>query len=112
VDSYWALAILLLIGVLSYRTNRSLVENQDAIFRGQEVLTGLNELMVEILEAESAARGFRDRGGKVLSRSLYLTTQMNATVAQLRTLLRSPQPTATARLAEGLIAEKLASTAA
>ena len=35
-----ALAILLLIGVLSFQINRSLVENQDAIMRGQEVLTG------------------------------------------------------------------------
>jgi CHASE3 domain sensor protein len=32
-----ALAILVLIGVLSYQSNRSLVEHQDAIFRGQEV---------------------------------------------------------------------------
>ena len=104
-----ALAILLLIGVLSYRTNRSLVENQDAIFRGQEVLTGLNELMVEILEAESAARGFVIAGEKYFQDPYYLTTQVETTVAQLRTLL-SDRPSQLQQIdsLKSLIAEKLA----
>jgi CHASE3 domain sensor protein len=59
-----ALAILLLIGVLSYLSNRSLVGNQDAIFRGQEVKNGLDELLLDVLEAESADRGFVIAGEK------------------------------------------------
>lgn len=104
-----ALAILLLIGVLSYRSSRSLVENQDAILRGQGVLTELNELMVDILEAESAARGFLIAGEKYFQDPYYLTTQVDATVARLRTLLSDdPQQRQQLESLNGLIAEKLA----
>ena len=104
-----ALAILLSIGVFSYRSNRSLVENQDAIFRGQAVLTGLNELMVEILEAESAARGFLIAGEKYFQDPYYLTSQVDATVARLRTLLSdSPNQRQQLESLNGLVAEKLA----
>src|ERR1039458_1226975 len=78
-----ALVIPLLIGVLSYQINRSLVENQDAIMRGQAVLTGLDELLVEVLEAESAARGFLIAGEKYFQDPYYLTTQVDTTVAPL-----------------------------
>jgi signal transduction histidine kinase/CHASE3 domain sensor protein len=104
-----ALAILLLIGALSYRNNRSLVENQDAIMRGQEVLTGLDELMVEILEAESAARGFVIAGEKYFQDPYYLTTQVDATFAGLRTLLNdSPGQQQQLDSLKSLTAEKLA----
>ena len=104
-----ALAILLLIGVLSYRSNRSLVENQDAILRGQAVLTGLDELMVEVLEAESAARGFMIAGEKFFLDPYYLTTQVNATVARMRTLLSDNlQQRQQLESVNALIAEKLA----
>jgi len=104
-----ALAILLLIGVLSYRSNRSLVENQDAILRGQAVLTELNELMVEILEAESAARGFVIAGEQYFQDPYYLTTQVDATIAGLRTLLSdSPSQLQELDSLKSLIAEKLA----
>ena len=83
-----ALAILLLIGVLSYLSNRSLVENEDAIFRGQEVQTGLDELLVEVVEAESAARGFVIAGEKYFLDPYFATNQVAATIARLRTLLR------------------------
>jgi signal transduction histidine kinase/CHASE3 domain sensor protein len=104
-----ALVIPLLIGVLSYQINRSLVENQDAIMRGQEVLTGLDELLVEVLEAESAARGFLIAGEKYFQDPYYLTTQVDTTVAQLRTLLSdSPSQQQQLDSLKGLIAEKLA----
>ena len=104
-----ALAILLLIGVLSYRSNRSLVENQDAILRGQAVLTGLDELMVEVLEAESAARGFMIAGEKFFLDPYSLTTQVNATVARMRTLLSDNfQQRQQLESVNALIAEKLA----
>ena len=104
-----ALAILLLIGVLSFRTNRSLVENQDAILRGQAVLTDLNEVMVEILEAESAARGFVIAGEQYFQDPYYLTTQVDATIAGLRTLLSdSPSQLQELDSLKNLIAEKLA----
>jgi len=104
-----ALVILLLIGVLSYRNNRSLVENEDAILRGQEVLTGLNELLVEVLEAESAARGFVIAGEKYFQDPYYLTAQVDATVARLRTLLSdSPSQQQQLDSLKGLVAEKFA----
>jgi hypothetical protein len=81
----FALVVPLLMGLLSYQSNRSLVENQDAIMRGQEVLTGLDELLVEVLEAESAARGFVIAGEKYFQDPYYLTTQVDATIARLRT---------------------------
>src|SRR5664279_3142560 len=104
-----ALVIPLLIGMLSYQINRSLVENQDAIMRGQEVLTGLDELLVEVLEAESAARGFVIAGEKYFQDPYYLTTQVDATVARLRTLLNdSPNQQQQLDSLKGVIAEKLA----
>jgi signal transduction histidine kinase len=104
-----ALVIPLLLGVLSYQINRSLVENQDAILRGQEVQTGLNELLVEVLEAESAARGFVIAGEKYFQDPYYLTSQVDVTVALLRTLLSdSPNQLQQLDSLKGLIAEKLA----
>ena len=104
-----ALVIPLVLGVLSYQINRSLVENQDAVFRGQEVLTGLDELMVEVLETESAARGFVIAGEKYFQDPYYLTTQVDSTVARLRTLLSdSPGQQQQLDSLQGLIAEKLA----
>ena len=104
-----ALAILVLIGVLSYWSNRSLVENQDAIFRGQQVINGLDELLVEVLEAESAARGFVIAGERFFLDPYYVTTQVDATIARLRTLL-SDDPGQRQQLESlnRLIAEKLA----
>jgi len=104
-----ALAILLLIGVLSYLSNRSLVENQDAIFRSQEVKNGLDELLVEVLEAESAARGFVIAGQKFFLDPYYVTTQVDATVARLRTLLSdNPNQRQQLESLNRLVAEKLA----
>ena len=104
-----ALAILLLIGVFSYWSNRSLVENEDAIFRGQEVINGLDELLVEVLEAESAARGFVIAGEKYFLDPYYVTTQVDATVARLRTLLRDdPKQRQELESLNRLVAEKLA----
>jgi signal transduction histidine kinase/CHASE3 domain sensor protein len=103
-----ALAILVLIGALSYWSNRSLVENEDAIFRGQEVIDGLDELLVEVLEAESAARGFVIAGEKYFLDPYYVTTRVDATVARLRTLL-SDDPNQRQQLESlsSLVAEKL-----
>jgi signal transduction histidine kinase/CHASE3 domain sensor protein len=104
-----ALAILVLIGVLSYQSNRSLVENEDAIFRGQEVISGLDELLVEVFEAESAARGFVIAGEKYFQDPYYLTTQVDATFARLRTLLSdSPNQQQQLDSLKRLVAEKLA----
>ncbi len=104
-----ALAILVLIGVLSYQSNRSLVENEDAIFRGQEVIHGLDELLVEVLEAESAARGFVIAGEKFFLDPYYVTTQVDATIARLRTLLSDdPKQRQQLESINRLVAEKLA----
>jgi signal transduction histidine kinase/CHASE3 domain sensor protein len=104
-----ALAILALIGVLSYRSNRSLVENEDAIFRGQEVVNGLDELLAEVLEAESAARGFVIAGEKFFLDPYYATNQVDATVARLRTLVGDdPKQRQEIESLNRLVAEKLA----
>ena len=104
-----ALAILLLIGVLSYLSNRSLVGNQDAIFRGQEVKNGLDELLLDVLEAESAARGFVIAGEKYFLDPYYATNQVGATIARLRILLKDdPGQRQQLESLNGVIAEKLA----
>ena len=105
----FALVVPLLTGVLSFQINRSLVENQDAIMRGQEVLTGLDELLVEVLEAESAARGFLIAGEQYFQDPYYLTTQVNATIARLRTLASGdPKQLEQIESLNALVAEKLA----
>jgi signal transduction histidine kinase/CHASE3 domain sensor protein len=104
-----ALAILFLIGALSYLSNRSLVGNQDAIFRGQEVKNGLDELLVGVLEAESAARGFVIAGEQYFLDPYYATSQVDATIARLRTLLRdNPGQLRQLESLNGVVAEKLA----
>jgi signal transduction histidine kinase/CHASE3 domain sensor protein len=105
----FALVVPLLIGILSFQINKSLVENQDTIMRGQEALTGLDELLVEVLEAESAARGFVIAGEKYFQDPYYLTTQVDATIVRLRTLLSdSPNQQQQLDSLQGLVAEKLA----
>ena len=105
----FALVVPLLTGILSFQINRSLVENQDAIMRGQEVLTGLDELLVEVLEAESAARGFLIAGEQYFQDPYYLTTQVNATIARLRTLASGdPKQLEQIESLNALVAEKLA----
>jgi CHASE3 domain sensor protein len=105
----FALVVPLLIGILSFQINKSLVENQDTIMRGQEALTGLDELLVEVLEAESAARGFVIAGEKYFQDPYYLTTQVDTTVARLRTLLSdNPKQRQQLDSLSALIAEKLA----
>ena len=62
-----------------------------------------------MLEAESAARGFVIAGEKYFLDPYYLTTQVDATVARLRTLLNDdPDQRQQLESLNGLIAEKLA----
>jgi signal transduction histidine kinase len=104
-----ALAILLLIGLLSYLSNRNLVGSQDAIFRGQEVKNGLDELLVEVLEAESAARGFMIAGEKYFLDPYYATNRVDGTIARLRALLKDePGQRQQLESLSRVIAEKLA----
>jgi len=104
-----ALAILFLIGVLSYLSNRSLVQTEDAVSRGQEVKSGLGELLVGVLEAESAARGYVIAGEQYFLDPYYATFQVNANIARLRTLLKDdPVQRQQLESLSAVIAEKLA----
>ncbi len=80
-----ALAILVLISGLSYESTRRLIETEDAVFRSQEVTNQLDDLLIEVLEEESAARGYL-----VAGQDFYLEPYFGAvknlerTVGQLR----------------------------
>jgi len=56
----FALAALLLIvnGVVSYRSVRTLIANNDLVYHAQDVLEGLEDLRTSLLQIETDARGY------------------------------------------------------
>ncbi len=60
-----ALIILVLIAGLSYRSTRGLIETDNWVSHTHEVIDSLDDLLVEMLEAESAARGYVMAGDAV-----------------------------------------------
>ena len=63
----FALAVLLLIinGVVSYRSVSTLIENNERVTHTQEVLEGLQDLRISLLQVETDARGFLLTGDPV-----------------------------------------------
>jgi PAS domain S-box-containing protein len=105
-----ALAILVLIGGLSYLGSRSLIETEDAVFRSQDVINQLDDVLVDVLEEESAARGFLAAG-----QDFYLEPYANAarridgTLADLQAAVSGDlQQRQTLEEIKAAVAEKLA----
>ena len=63
----FTLAVLLLIinGVVSYQSVNTLISNNNRVSHTQEVIEGLEELKVSLLQVETDARGFIMTGDKV-----------------------------------------------
>lgn len=63
----FALAVLLLIinGLVSYQSVRTLLANNERVFHTQEVLDGFQELKVSLLQVETDARGYIMAGDSV-----------------------------------------------
>ncbi|MBZ5582344.1 MAG: CHASE3 domain-containing protein [Acidobacteriia bacterium] len=80
-----ALAILVLISGLSYESTRRLIETEDAVYRSQEVTHQLDDLLIEVLEEESAARGYLI-GGQDFYLEPYFSAikKLERTVGELR----------------------------
>jgi len=77
--------------------------------RGQEALTGLDELLVEVLEAESAARGFVIAGKSTFKIRIISPHKWTPPSPRLRTLLSdNPKQRQQLDSLSALIAEKLA----
>jgi len=55
-----ALALLLVVGVVSYRNNRNQIGAEVWVEHTQDVLATLANVMSNVLEAESAQRGSRE----------------------------------------------------
>lgn len=63
----FALAIVLLIvnGVVSYRSVRTLINNNDLVVHTQDVLESLQDLTIVLIQAETDARGYLITGEKI-----------------------------------------------
>jgi PAS domain S-box-containing protein len=83
-----ALLILILIGVLSFDNTQRLVANEDAIFRAQEIIHQLDQLLIEMIGTESAVRAYLFGGRAFHLDSVDAATRgINETLAALDRLL-------------------------
>ena len=105
-----ALLILIAVGFLAYHSTRNLIAAWDDVAGSHEVAENLDELLLEVSEAESACRGYLMAGEE-----FYLgpygdaVNQIDLALADLEKLLPENDPESTSRI-EGLkatIAEKL-----
>ncbi len=80
-----ALGILIVIAVLSYLSNRSLVRTEEAALRGQEVIDQLDDLLAEILQTESSSRGYLASGQDFYLEPYYAASSgIDSTLAALQ----------------------------
>ena len=105
-----ALAILVLIGVLSYQGTRRLIETEEAVFRSQEVINQLDELLAGVFEEESAARGYLVAGRDFYLEPYYdAIARTDSTLADLQAATSAnPKQQQALEALKGPIAEKLA----
>jgi signal transduction histidine kinase/CHASE3 domain sensor protein len=83
-----ALGILILVGILSYQSNRSLVGTENAIFHSQAIVNALDDLLVQVLSAESAERAFLVSPEDAFVDPQYVDAKVGATLGRLEDLLR------------------------
>ena len=105
-----ALAILILIGVLSYVNSKSLMANENAVLRGQEAVHRLDQLLLEVLSAESAERGHLIAGPAFqLEPVSAATRKVEETLTALRGVTSDvPEQRASLQTLERLAREKAA----
>lgn len=85
----FGLAILLIIlnGVVSYRSVKTLIDNNEQVIHTQDVLEDLQELRTNVVQAESDARGYIISGDAVYLDSYHtVREQIAAKVASLKSL--------------------------
>ncbi len=106
----FALLMLIAVGFLSYRSTRQVIAAWDDVADSHEVIENLDELLLQISEAESAARGYLMAGEE-----FYLgpyddaVKQVNKALKNLQRLILSDDPAVMPQLADlkAPIAEKL-----
>jgi diguanylate cyclase (GGDEF)-like protein/PAS domain S-box-containing protein len=83
-----ALALLLVVGVVSYRNNGKQVGTEEWVTRTQEVLATLSGILSDVNEAESARRGYFITGDTVLRREIETSSAAAyANLARARQLI-------------------------
>src|SRR5688572_19983278 len=60
-----SLVLLVIIGVASYRSVNTLIENNEQVIRAQEVLERLQDIQLNLIQVETDARGFLLTGDDV-----------------------------------------------
>ncbi len=105
-----ALAILLAIGAVSYQSIRNLLASEAVVFHAQEVRQNLDIILVEVLEAESAARGYLVAGQEFYLEPYHTALQkVDRTLGELELLIAGdPKQRELLNTLRGPIAEKLA----
>lgn len=105
-----ALAILVLIGGLSYEGTRRLIETEEAVSRSQEVMNRLDDLLVEVLEEESASRAYLVAGQDFYLEPYYDAVQrVGRTLADIESAAgEDPKQLQALEGLKGIINEKVA----
>ena len=112
MKSGFALALLILggLGVQSYRSTEGLVQHAYEVARSYQMIGTLDDLLIQMLECESAARGYVLSGEESVLIPYYNSMRrVSETIRSLESQAReSPlDPTLIARL-KTLVAEKFA----
>jgi len=105
-----ALVILGAIGILAYRSTESLIDHANEVAHTLEVTGTLDDLLVEVLEVESAARGYVMAGQEFLLEPYYGAVRKVDQTIQAARELTADNPTQQRLLdsLRGVVAAKLA----
>src|SRR5829696_1961987 len=60
-----SLVVLIGIGIISYKSVRTLIANNELVEHTQEVLDQLQEIRIQIIQVETDARGFLLTGDRI-----------------------------------------------
>ena len=105
-----ALLVLSVVGLVSYRSTTSLIENAGRVSHTHEALGTLDDIRADLLDAESAARGYIITAGEpYLESHQGAREQVSTDIQALRTLTAdNPHQQRRIDILEPLIARRLA----
>ena len=82
-----ALAALTIVGLISYHSTASLIDAQNDVNHTQQVIGGLDDLIGQAAQAESATRGYVLSGSALYEQAFrYASTQIDVALNSLRDL--------------------------
>src|SRR5918911_2891448 len=88
VGFFLTLAILLVVGVVSYRNTRKLIRDSNAVAHSHDVQDALDRILSILVEAETGQRGYIITGDEqYLAPYTRATSSINQNIESLRGLI-------------------------